>query len=133
MPMRSGDSLSSKNAVAQLFPLLLINERGERGPGATNMDTMWYRRESKTAPMSAASSARAPFVGLSHYSFLRGGVSLPFHGSGAFLLLGVLPGLAGSSPRYLSSFRALIASTHLNFLRIIFQPIRERRSCRTRP
>src|SRR5215472_15080414 len=39
---------------------------------------------------------------------------------GAFLLLGVRPGSAGSSPRDLSSFRALIASTHLNFLRLFF-------------
>ena len=67
------------------------------------------------------------------HSPLRRGPSPSLRGSGAFLLLGVRPGLAGSSPRYLSPFRALIASTHLYFLRIIYQPIRERRSCRTRP
>src|SRR5215475_10928210 len=47
------------------------------------------------------------------YSLLGGGPSPPLRGFGAFLLFGVRPGLAGSSPRYLSSFRALIASTHL--------------------
>jgi hypothetical protein len=47
------------------------------------------------------------------HSTLRGGPSPSLRGSGAFLLLGVRPGLAGSSPRYLSTFRALIASTHL--------------------
>ena len=67
------------------------------------------------------------------HSPLRGGPSPSLRGSGAFLLFGVRPGLAGSSPRYLSPFRALIASTHLYFLRIIFQPIRERRSCHSRP
>src|SRR5262245_60619169 len=67
------------------------------------------------------------------HSPLRGGASPSLRGSGAFLLFGVRPGLAGSSPRYLSSFRALIASTHLYFLRIIFQPIRERLSCHSRP
>src|SRR5262249_4096046 len=54
------------------------------------------------------------------YSLLRGGPSPSLRGSGAFLLFGVRPGLAGSSPRYLSPFRALIASTHLYFLRLFF-------------
>src|SRR4030095_6841976 len=67
------------------------------------------------------------------HSPLRRGPSPSLRGSGAFLLFVVRSGLAGSSPRYLSPFRALIASTHLHFLRIIFQPIRERRSCGTRP
>jgi hypothetical protein len=44
---------------------------------------------------------------------LRGGASSSLRGSGALLLFGVRPGLAGGSPRYFSTFRALIASTHL--------------------
>src|SRR5262245_25472534 len=52
-------------------------------------------------------------------SLFRGGASPSLRGPGALLLFGVRPGLAGSSPRYFSTFRALIASTHLYFLRII--------------
>src|SRR5215510_13813208 len=54
------------------------------------------------------------------YSLLCGCASPSLRGFGAFLLFGVRPGRAGSSPRYLSPFRALIASTYLYFLCLFF-------------